>query len=350
MNTEYYDLLGVSKNAEENEIKKAYRKLAVKYHPDKSHADKKEEYTKKFQEISEAYEVLSDSDKRKKYDMFGKEGANMEEGHGPGMNPFDMFKEFFGNEGNGGGGMPHGFHSFHSTNMGGMPGGMPEGFHPFGQQFQRGFMKASNIQININITLEQGYKGGKRKIEYTRQNDNKKERLSLIIEIPQGTGQSIQIIKKGLGNKKKGAQDGDLEIIVKVQPHKIFKVKQNHLYMEKKIELGTSLLGTTFGLVLLDGKAVNIYISGPIFDKDTKILENIGLVDIHGRRGSLIIEFNVNKDITLNQKQKEAIEKNFNIEHFDRLNGPTLKANTLNYEQEDEDDNDERQNVQCAQS
>ena len=343
MSTEYYDLLGVSKNAQENEIKKAYRKLAVKYHPDKSPSDKKDEYTKKFQEISEAYEVLSDSEKRKKYDMFGKEAANMGEGHGPGMNPFDMFKDFFGNEG--GGGMPHGFHSFHSSNMGGMPGG----FHPFGQQFQRGFMKASNIQININITLEQGYKGGKRKIEYTRQNDNKKERVSLIIEIPKGTGQSIQIVKKGLGNKKNGIQDGDLEVIVKVQPHKIFKVKQNHLFIEKRIQLSTSLLGTSFGVVLLDGKSINISIEGPIFDGDTKIVENIGLVDVHGRRGSLIIQFHVNKDTKLNQKQKEAIEKSFNIEHFERLNGPTLRANTLNY-QEDNDSDDERQNVQCAQS
>ena len=67
MSDSYYDLLGVSKSAEETEIKKAYRKLAIKYHPDKSPEDKKEEYTEKFKEISEAYEVLSDSDKRKKY-------------------------------------------------------------------------------------------------------------------------------------------------------------------------------------------------------------------------------------------------------------------------------------------
>ena len=65
MSTEYYDLLGVSKNADEGEIKKAYRKLAIKYHPDKSPEDKKEEYTKKFQQISEAYEILSDTEKEK---------------------------------------------------------------------------------------------------------------------------------------------------------------------------------------------------------------------------------------------------------------------------------------------
>ena len=343
MSDTYYNLLGVQKNADENEIKKAYRKLAVKYHPDKSPQDKKEEYTKKFQEISEAYEVLSDSEKRKNYDMFGKEGVNMSEGHGPGMNPFDMFKEFFGNEG---GGMPHGFHSFHGSNMGGMPGG----FHPFGQQFQRGFMKASNIQININITLEQGYKGGKRKIEYTRVNDTKKERVSLVIEIPKGTGQSIKIVKNNLGNKKKGAQDGDLEVVINVMPHKIFQVKQNHLFIEKQIELGTSLLGTSFGIVLLDGKSINIYIEGPIFDGDTKIVENVGLIDVHEKRGSLIIQFHVNKDIKLNQKQKEVIEKSFKIERFERLNGPTLKANSLNNQFDNDSDDEGQQRVQCAQS
>ena len=174
MNSEYYDLLGVQKNSSETEIKKAYRKLAIKFHPDKSPEDKKEEYTKKFQEISEAYEVLSDVEKRKKYDMFGKEGANMNEG-GPEGNPFDIFKEFFGSEG----GMPDGFHNFHMGGMNGMPGmnGIPREFQShFGHSFNRNMpKKASNIQINIPTTLEQGYKGGKRKIEYIRENNNKRE-------------------------------------------------------------------------------------------------------------------------------------------------------------------------------
>merc|ERR1711991_316645 len=98
MNTEYYELLGISRDANESEIKKAYRKLAIKYQPDKSPEDKKEEYTEKFKEISEAYEVLSDSDKRKKYDMFGKDAANMGDGGMPGGDPFDIFKQFFGDE------------------------------------------------------------------------------------------------------------------------------------------------------------------------------------------------------------------------------------------------------------
>ena len=349
MNSEYYELLGVQKNSSETEIKKAYRKLAIKFHPDKSPVDKKEEYTKKFQEISEAYEVLSDVEKRKKYDMFGKEGANMNE-DGPGGNPFDIFKEFFGSEG----GMPDGFHNFHmGGGMNGMPGmnGIPREFQShFGHSFNRNMpKKASNIQINIPTTLEQGYKGGKRKIEYIRENDNKKEKISLIIEIPKGTYQHMKIVKPTLGNKKKDYVDGDLEIVVQIQRHPVFIIKQNHLVVEKNIEFGTSLIGLTFPLTLLDGKDINIKIDGPIFNGQHRIVENVGLFNERkNMRDNLIIIFNVNKDFTLDENQKEIIRQNFKINNYKKINGPTLKANDI------EIDNDEQehtgQNVQCAQS
>ena len=357
MSTEYYELLGVSKDANESEIKKAYRKLAIKYHPDKSPEDKKEEYTEKFKEISEAYEVLSDSDKRKKYDMFGKEAANMGEGGMGGADPFDIFKQFFGDE------MPQGggFQSFH---MGGMPGGMhggipgfmggmPPGFraHFGGNGFEQMFKRASNIQIPIEITLEQGYKGGKRKIEYTRENNNKKEKISLIVEIPKGSGKSFKIVHNGYGNKMNDHQDGDLEIIIQIMPHKTFKVKDNHLIIEKRIEIGTSLLGCSFGIKLLDGKEINIKADGPIFNDDHKIIKNIGLVDKFNRRGCLIIIFKINKNINLSKKQKEVIQKYFEIDHFHKYNGPVLKTEDIeNSMDSDEENEDGQQNVQCAQS
>ena len=356
MSESYYDLLGVSKSADETEIKKAYRKLAIKYHPDKSPVDKKEEYTEKFKEISEAYEVLSDSDKRKKYDMFGKDAANMDHGGMGGADPFDIFKQFFGDE------MPHGagFQSFH---MGGMPGempgfmggmgGIPPGFraHFGGNGFEQMFKRASNIQIPIEITLEQGYKGGKRKIEYTRENNNQKEKISLIVEIPKGSGKTFKILHKGYGNKMKDHQDGDLEIIIQVTPHKIFNVKDNHLIIEKRIELGKSLLGCSFGLKLLDGKEVNIKIDGPIFDGDHKIIKNIGLMDKFNRRGHLIVLFKVNKNVYLNKKQKEVIQKYFEVDDFHKYNGPLLKAENAEVSMDsDEENEDGPQNVQCAQS
>jgi DnaJ-class molecular chaperone len=363
MSDSYYDLLGVSKSAEETEIKKAYRKLAIKYHPDKSPEDKKEEYTEKFKEISEAYEVLSDSDKRKKYDMFGKEAANMDQSGMGGGDPFDIFKQFFGDE------MPQGsgFQSFHMGGMpGGMPGeipgfmggmggmgGMPPGFraHFGGNGFEQMFKRASNIQIPIEITLEQGYKGGKRKIEYTRENDKQKEKISLIVEIPKGSGKSFKMVHKGYGNKMKDHQDGDLEIIIQISPHKIFNVKDNHLIIEKRIELGTSLLGCSFGIKLLDGKEVNIKIDGPIFNDDHKIIKNIGLMDKFNRRGYLIIVFKVNKNVNLNKKQKEVILKYFEVDNFHKYNGPVLKAENAETSMDsDEENEDGPRNVQCAQS
>tara|TARA_A100001015_G_C15031922_1_gene733806 strand:- start:30 stop:374 length:345 start_codon:yes stop_codon:yes gene_type:complete len=100
VDTEYYDILGIQKNALENDIKKAYRKLAVKWHPDKNqNAPNKEEIEGKFKLISEAYSILSDPQKRAIYDNFGKEG--LQESGGPGINPFDLFSNIFGGMGGG---------------------------------------------------------------------------------------------------------------------------------------------------------------------------------------------------------------------------------------------------------
>ena len=115
MSNEYYELLGLDKKCSDVDIKKAYRKLAIKYHPDKSPEDKKDEYTEKFKQITEAYEVLKDDKKRNLYDKFGKEAVNGSAQ--PDINPFDIFNEIFG--GGGMDGIPPGVH----VRMGGFPGG-----------------------------------------------------------------------------------------------------------------------------------------------------------------------------------------------------------------------------------
>ena len=376
MNNEYYELLGINKSANENEIKKAYRKLAIIYHPDKSPADKKEEYTEKFKQLSEAYEVLSDSEKKKKYDMFGKDAANMENGGMPGgTDPFDIFKQFFGENmheasGNGFqsfhmGGMPGNMHGF----MNGMPGGNMHGGIPpeFMQHFAGGgrgmrgnnrmFKKCEDIQITINISLESGYKGCKRKIEYKRMNNNQKEKMTIIAEIPKYSGNSFKIIHKSFGNKKNDYVDGDLEIIIQIEEHSIFKVKENHLIIEKEIELGSSLLGIHFGLVLLDDSEINIKVKGPIHNDDHKIIHNYGFKDKYGNKGHLLLIFKV-KNNELTTKQKEVISKYFKIDHFKKYDGPTIKAENINNQNRMGFDNDDESihemggnpNVECAQS
>ena len=372
MNNEYYELLGINKSANENEIKKAYRKLAIIYHPDKSPADKKEEYTEKFKQISEAYEVLSDPEKKKKYDMFGKDAANMENGGMPGgTDPFDIFKQFFGENmdeasGNGFqsfhmGGMPGNMHGFMNGMQGGnMPGGIPPEFMQHfggGGRGMRGgtrmYKKCEDIVITINLSLESAFKGCKRKIEYNRKNNDTKEKITIIAEIPKYTGNSYKIIHKGHGNKKNNYVDGDLEIIIEIENHSVFRVKDNHLIIEKEIELGSSLLGIHFGLILLDGNKINIRVNGPIYNDDQKVVSEQGIKDKYGRRGHLILIFKV-KQNELSTKQKEVISKYFKIDHFKKYECPSIKAVDLKNNQYsdniDDDDMSGNPNVQCAQS
>ena len=359
MSEEFYKLLGVAKNANENDIKKAYRKLAVKYHPDKSPADKKEEYTEKFKEISEAYEILSDPKKRQIYDKFGKEAA-LGNDNGPGgssgVNPFDIFNQFFGGHG-GFSEMPEGFHQFHS--MGGMPRGFSSRFggHNFTQR------KATNSQYIINITLEEGYTGIKKEIIYNITNNDKYEEKKEIIEIPKGCCQRIKMMKEGLGNKKKGLEDGDLEIIVNIIEHELFKVNQNNLIHEKKIKFGTSLLGCKFQLKMLDGKDININIVGQIFNDEIRVIKNKGCIDLRsGQQGDLIIKFEVEKCGYLSKNEISQLKTIFDFDNFtfSSNNAEEHIALTLTeLENNNDDDNDDNDNfppgmngdsVQCAQS
>ena len=179
MGKDFYGILNINKNASESEIKKAYKKLAIKWHPDKN-PNNKEEAEKHFKEVSEAYQVLSDPEKRKIYDQFGEEGLS-----GGGMNadfnPFDMFQSFFGGEGG------PGFQSqtyrngnttfTFSSNMGGrMNQGMPpEIFQQFfggqdmnmGGMFQRRF-KREPQQFEIKCSLNMAYKGFTKTIKISR--------------------------------------------------------------------------------------------------------------------------------------------------------------------------------------
>ena len=128
-NTEYYDILGVDKSSDQKAIKKAYRKKALKYHPDKAPEDKKDEYQEKFKEISEAYSVLTNPKKKELYDSIGKEGLEGMGGGGP--NPFDIFNQIFGSGFPGMPGMSGGLPPGVRVHVGGMPG-MSGGF-PFGR-------------------------------------------------------------------------------------------------------------------------------------------------------------------------------------------------------------------------
>ena len=170
-----YDELGVSPSANEEEIKKAYRKMSIKWHPDKN-PDNKEEATKNFQRISEAYSILSDREKRQNYDQFGMDFVNNQ--NDGGVDPSDIFSQFFGN-----GGSPFGFNFNH------------------GGQRQK---PQEDIQLKLNVTLEQIYNEETVEINYSHKiycktcngtgNKNKKKSKCTSCN---GKGKKIQVIRMG---------------------------------------------------------------------------------------------------------------------------------------------------------
>ena len=158
MDQTFYEILNIPKDASNEDIKKAYRKLAIKYHPDKAPDNKKEEYTENFKKISEAYGILSDEEKRNIYDKFGKEAAldnEQNHHHRGGINPFDIFNQFFGN-GNMSGGIHHSMFE-----MGGIHEEFTSHFHNMNKNFSKN--KPYPVHHVINITLEEGFNDAQRK-------------------------------------------------------------------------------------------------------------------------------------------------------------------------------------------
>lgn len=145
---DYYEILGVDRNASDPEIKKAYRKLAVKYHPDKNPGDNSAE--EKFKEISAAFEILKDPDKRRKYDQFGHDAFRGGHGGGQGVDPFDLFRDAFGSGGNSGG-----FGSIFEDFFGG-------GSSQSANEGSRG----SDLRVSVDISLKQASRGVEKEIKY----------------------------------------------------------------------------------------------------------------------------------------------------------------------------------------
>ena len=331
MDDEYYQILGVGRKASEGEIKKAYYKLARENHPDK--AKDKEEATKRFQKISEAYEVLSDPEKREIYDRVGKEGLK----GGPQQNPFDIFSQMFGANSNFGG------FSFN--------------------QSQRGPRKNKETVFHLKVSLKDAYTGNKKKLKITRKivvDKASKEQIKVadlentwytcsscsgqgmgiemrqlgpgmftqqqtmcstcsgrgnilhdsytidevteIIEvnIPKGVNQNHQIRMANSGNVLPGALPGDLIIVLNVpSSEKDFTRRGNDLYYSKKILLSEALTGSSFKIETLDNRILYISFNSAIPNEHKKI-PNEG---IDG--GSLVIVFDVVFPTFPKEKKKE---------------------------------------------
>ncbi|KAI9296736.1 DnaJ-domain-containing protein [Neoconidiobolus thromboides FSU 785] len=326
--TKLYDLLGVNPESSDSELKKAYRKLALKYHPDKNPNE-----GERFKEISHAYEVLSDPQKREVYDRYGEEGLNGDGGNG--MSAEDLFSQLFG-----GGGM-------------------------FGGQQRRqpsGPRKCKPIHHTMNISLEDLYKGKVSKIAISKQvlckgcngrggkegsvktcsachgqgirlitrqmgpmiqqfqqqctdcrgegeliNDKDRctdcrggkvvnDREIVEVNIDKGMKDQETIKFEGKGNHLPGTIPGDVEIILEEKPHAIFKRSKDDLFMNKKISLNAALTGGIFHITHLDGRKLEVSIlpGETIKHGEIKSIEGEGMPSRrHHVHGNLYITFDV---------------------------------------------------------
>lgn len=295
--TDYYKMLGVKKTASETEIKKAYRKLAMKYHPDHSKGDKSAEET--FKKISEAYAVLSDKEKRKQYDTFGSAGFQQrysQEDIFKGSDFESILSELFGGSGRFGGGGKGTRFSF-------------DGGGPFGgyQRKQQAQPKGSDLEYELALTLEDVAAGTQKIVSF--QHKGRSEKIT--VKIPKGmiSGKKLRIAGKGEPSPY-GGPAGDLYIKSKVLNNPVYDVQAQDLYINRDIKLSEAILGTNVSVPTLSGKELKLKIPAGTKHKTKMRLSGHGLPHMHGKgQGDLYVHIHVNMPKRLTKKQKGLIEQ-----------------------------------------
>ena len=295
--TDYYQILGVKKSAAEDEIKKAYRKLAMKYHPDHTKGDKAAE--DKFKQISEAYAVLSDKEKRKQYDMYGSNGFHQrfsQEDIFKGFDFSDIFKEFgfggrnFSSFGRGGGRFSFG------------------GGDPFsGRTGQRAQTKGSDLVYELALTLKEVAEGVSKTVKF--QHKGQSENIS--VKIPRGmiTGKKLRIAGKGEPSPY-GGPSGDLFIQTKVMPDPVFTANEYDLHVTRNIKLSDAILGARIAVPLLDSGELSLKIPPGTRHKTKMRLAGHGLSHMKGvGKGDLYVLIHVDIPKKLTEEQRNLVEK-----------------------------------------
>ena len=295
--TDYYKILGLNKNASEENIKKSYRKLAMKYHPDHSKGNKSAE--EQFKKISEAYAVLSDKEKRKQYDTFGATGFQQrfsQEDIFKGFEFDNIFSELFGKTRNfsgRGNGMRFSF-----------GGGTP--FDSYKKQ-QQARPKGTDLVYELPLTLEEVATGTSKTVSYQHQGRSEK----ITVKIPKGmiSGKKLRVADKGDPGPY-GGPPGDLYIQSKVLGDKVYDSKGYNLYMHKEIKLSEALLGSSISIPTLSKKELSLKIPPGTKHKTKMRLAGHGLPHMHSKgKGDLYVYINITMPVKLTKKQKRLIEQ-----------------------------------------
>ena len=360
---DYYEVLGVTKSTSPIEIKKSYRKLALKYHPDKNKGDKDSE--NKFKEASEAYHVLSDQERKKNYDQFGHAAFE------------------------GGGGSRGGFGNFDFS--GSFSDIFEDFFEDFGGVGRRGRGRSSNfrgedLRYDLSISLEEAYHGKKQEVNYSssdkcqrcdgygaepgskptscsmceghgkvrssqgfftiqqscpqcngsgeqisnpckdcRGMGKKQTKRKISTNIPRGVDDGTRIRLSGKGEAGiKGGGNGDLYIFVSVDPHNIFKRSEENLFFEFPISLADAALGTTIEVPTVDGGKAKVKIPAGTQNGKQFRLKNKGMPIMRNKDyGDLYIQAITEVPVSLTKEQKEILGKFKKLE--DSKTNPTIK-------------------------
>ena len=350
MKEDYYDILGISKGASQAEIKKAYRKKAIEFHPDKNPDDKNAE--SQFKKAAEAYEILSDPQKRSQYDQFGHAAFEGGQGFGGGMNMEDIFSQFgdiFGSAFGGG------------------------GFGGFGGQRQRA-ARGSNLRIRVKLTLEEIANGVEKKVKVKRKKQAKGvtyktcstcngtgqvtritntilgrmqtaspctacggsgqmidhrpanadangfvvEEETVSIKIPAGVQDGMQLKVSGKGNAAPGnGISGDLLVAISEEAHPKLQREGDNLHYDLYVSLPDAILGSSVEIDTVTGK-VRLKIEAGVQSGKILRLRGKGIPNINGySKGDLLVHINVWTPKTLNKEQKAFFEKMRTNEHFE---------------------------------
>ncbi len=349
---DYYEILGVPRDASQKEIEEAYRRLAVQYHPDRHPPEKKAEMREKFKEISEAYAVLSDPNKRRQYDRFGHAGidsAYTQQDIFSGVDFSSIFRDL-------------GFESI-----------FDDLFDFFGVKTQRrGPQRGADIEIPVSITLEEAFKGtekpvsfyhtvtcsvckgsgakpgttkkvcpkckGEGTIVYSRgfftfketcprckgQGEvidvpcercagigKVKQQENIVVKIPAGVdnGTSIRIKGKGEAGTEGGAS-GDLYVAIRIQPHPIFVRQGDDLVCKIEIPYPIAVLGGEVEVPTLDGSKIKMAVPQGTQPGKVFRIKGKGMPDLHtGRKGDLYVEVSIQVPTKLNERQKNALRE-----------------------------------------